>query len=438
MSGPRFFISAGEASGDAHAAKLMAAVKRRAPGAEFFGLGGPKMAAAGCELLRDMTVADSHIGLGPLLEIGKYLRLIRQVDRELAARRPDVCVFVDYPGLNFVLASRARVRRVPTLWYIPPQMWAWASFRVHKTKRRLTRLACIFPFDAEFYGKHGIDAEFVGHPLMDHFAEMERQNEKLKIKNEKLETAKKETATPSPYPLPSRERGEEEKVTKETAGQGRALSLRTTTASKVVLLLPGSRRKEIAGLLPLYLKVCAAMAEKVAGLKFVMGCLNERDAAQAREILRQNPGVEVETFVGRTPELMAAADFALAKSGTTTLELACFGVPMIALYPVSRWQYHLVARWFITTPFLSLPNAVAGRKIIPEYYLYWGPPEPIAAEAVEILTNVERNRQMRADLAEVRGKLGEPGASERAAEAALGLVGREIPATAWWRRGLWV
>jgi len=408
MSGPRFFISAGEASGDAHAAKLIAAVKRRAPGAEFFGLGGPKMAAAGCELIRDMTVDDSHMFfLGPMLQIGKYLKLIRRVDRELAARRPDVCVFVDYPGLNFVLASRARVRRVPTLWYIPPQMWAWASFRVHKTKRRLTRLACIFPFDAEFYGRHGIDAEFVGHPLMDHFAEMKlEENEKLKIKNEKLETAKATTA--------------------ETAAQ------------KVVLLLPGSRRKEIAGLLPLYLKVCAGMAKKVAGLKFVMGCLNERDAAQAREILRQHPGVEVEMFVGRTPELMAAADFALAKSGTTTLELACFGVPMMALYPVGWWQWQLMGRWLVKTPFLSLPNAVAGRQVIPEYYLYWGPPEPIAAEAVEILTDAARNRQMRAGLAEVRAKLGDPGASERAAEMALGLVGREIPATAWWRRGLWV
>jgi lipid-A-disaccharide synthase len=436
MSGPRFFISAGEASGDLHASKFIEAVKRRAPGAEFFGLGGPKMAAAGCELLRDMTVDDSHVGLvGPLLGIGKYLRLVARVDRELAARRPDVCVFVDYPGLNFVLASRARVRRVPTMWYIPPQMWAWASFRVHKTRRRLTRVACIFPFDAEFYGRHGIDARFVGHPLMDHFAALKldaatvakvkgtEEDEKLKIKNEKLETttATTETATTA---SPSSAGG--------FKGNGK------TTAQKVVLLLPGSRRKEIAGLLPLYLKICGLMVARVTGLKFVMGCLNERDAAQAREILRQHPEVAVETFVGRTQELMSAADFALAKSGTTTLELACFGVPMIALYPISRWQYHLVARWFITTPYLSLPNAVAGRKIIPEYYLYWGPPEPIAAEAVEILTNAERNRKMRADLAEVRAKLGEPGASERAAEAALGLVGREIPATAWYRRGLWV
>jgi lipid-A-disaccharide synthase len=110
----------------------------------------------------------------------------------------------------------------------------------------------------------------------------------------------------------------------------------------------------------------------------------------------------------------------------------------MALYPVGWWQWHLLGRWLVKTPYLSLPNAVAGRKVIPEYYLYWGPPEPIAAEAVEILTNEARNRQMRADLAEVRAKLGAPGASERAAEMALGLVGREIPATAWWRRGLWV
>ena len=146
MTGPKFFISAGEPSGDLHAANLIAALRRRSPEATFFGLGGPRMAHAGCDLLRDMTVHGSHMLLtGPLLELGKYLKLIGDVDRELEYRRPDVMVFVDYPGLNFVLASRGRVRRTPTMWYIPPQLWAWASFRVHKMARRLTRLACVLP-----------------------------------------------------------------------------------------------------------------------------------------------------------------------------------------------------------------------------------------------------------------------------------------------------
>jgi len=352
------------------------------------------MAAQGCHLISDMTVRGSHMFLvEPLLEIGHYLKLIGEVDRQLESRRPEVMVFVDYPGLNFVLASRGRARRIPTMWYIPPQLWAWASFRVHKMARRLTRLACIFPFTVEFYRRHGIDARFVGHPLIDHFAEFEPD---------------------------------------ASVAEG----LRGRADQKIILLLPGSRNSEITGLLPLYLKVCRLMGRRVDGLRFVMGCVNDKQAALARRIMRQAPGLEVEVFAGKTNELMAAADFALASSGTATLELACLQTPMISLYPVSRLQYNLIARWFITTPYLSLPNAVAQRRIIPEYCLYWGGPGPIADEAIDILTNSERNRRMRRDLDEVREKLGAPGASDRAAEAALDLVGREIPPIPWYRFGL--
>lgn len=396
MSGPTIFISAGEPSGDLHAANLIAAIRRQCPGATLFGLGGPNMATAGCELLRDMTVHGSHmLVVEPLLEIGSYLKLIARVDREIQARRPDLAIFVDYPGLNFVLASRCRVQRVPTFWYIPPQLWAWASFRARKMSRRLTRLACVFPFEVEFYHRAGIDARFVGHPLMDHFAGLS------------FDAAAVE------------------------AGRARP-------GEHVVLLLPGSRRKEIEGLLPVYLNVCRLIRRKLPATRFVMGCLNAAHARIADGIARDIGDPDIETFVAKTNELMSAADLALAASGTATLELAYFGTPMIALYPVNWWQYQLLARWLLTTKFLSLPNAVAGRAIVPEYYLYWGGPQPIADDAVDLLTNESRNARMRADLAEVRQMLGPPGASQHAAEAALELIGREIPPTPWYRWGLYV
>ena len=396
MSGPAIFISAGEPSGDLHAANLIAAMRRQCPGATFFGLGGPKMAAAGCELLRDMTVHGSHMMVvEPLLEIGSYLKLIAEVDREVQVRRPGLAVFVDYPGLNFVLASRCRVQCVPTFWYIPPQLWAWASFRAKKMSRRLTRVACVFPFEVDFYRRSKIDARFVGHPLMDHFAGLSFDAEAVE------------------------------------AGRARP-------GERVVLLLPGSRRKEIEGLLPIYLGVCRQIKQKLPGTRFVMGCLNAAHARMAGDIARSQGDPGIEMFVGKTNELMSVADLALAASGTATLELAYLGTPMIALYPVNWWQYQLLARWLLTTKFFSLPNAVAGRQIIPEYYLYWGGPGPIADDAVDLLTNEPRRSQMRRDLAEVREKLGQPGASERAAEAALELIGREILPTPWYRWGLYV
>jgi lipid-A-disaccharide synthase len=396
VSGPTIFISAGEPSGDLHAANLITAMRRQRPDATFFGLGGPKMAAAGCELLRDMTVHGSHmLIIEPLLEIGSYLKLIAEVDKQIQARRPDLAIFVDYPGLNFVLASRCRVARVPTFWYIPPQLWAWASFRVKKMSRRLTRVACVFPFEVDFYRRAGIDARFVGHPLMDHFAGL--------------------------------------KFDEAAVQAGRA-----RPGEKVVLLLPGSRRKEIEGLLPLYLNVCRLIRSRVPNTRFVMGCLNATHAGMAEGIARQQGGVEIETFIGKTNELMSVADMALAASGTATLELAHFGTPMIALYPVSRWQYTLLGRLLLRTPYLSLPNAVAGRCIVPEYYFYWGGPEPIVDDAVSLLTDEARAATMRAELSKVRRSLGEAGASERAAAAALDLIGRDIPPTPWYRWGLYV
>jgi len=394
VGGPTFFISAGEPSGDQHAANLVAAIRRRCPDAEFFGLGGPALAAQGCELIRDMTIHGSHMFLvEPLLEVGAYLKLIGDVDRRLEDRRPDVMIFVDYPGLNFVLASRGRVRRIPSLWYIPPQLWAWASFRVHKMARRLTRLACVFPFTVDFYRRHGIDATFVGHPLVDHFASV------------RMDPQAVEAGRPGP-------------------------------GEQVVLLLPGSRHSEIEKLTPLYTDVCRLIQGRIPTVRFLMGCLNDAHAQIAGRLLRRSRGPRVEIFAGKTNELMSVATLALAASGTATLELACLGTPMIALYPVSRLQYHLLGRWLISTPFLSLPNAVAGRAVVPEYYLRWEGPGPIAAEAVELLTDDERRNRMRSDLAGIRAALGPPGAPDRAAACALELVGQAVPPPPAWRPGL--
>ena len=384
--GPRLFVSAGEASGDLHAAALIRAVRRRAPEVEVVGLGGPRMAAAGARLLAD-TTHFGIMGVAPLLGgVSHYLDLLSRADRVLAHDRPDLAVVIDCPGFHFLVGSRLRARRIPVLWYIPPQVWAWAPWRVKKLARRFSHVACVLPHEKPFFEGSGIPATYVGHPVMDH-----------------LRTY--------------------------AADEALAASLRPAPDAPLVALLPGSRRQEVAGILRRQLDVARALARAEPRCTFVCPLADEAHRAWAAPVLA-GADLPVRVVVGRTHEVQREADLALAKSGTTTLELLYYGTPMMVFYNVGRLEWHLLGRWIIAPAYrerLSLPNALAGRTIVPESMHDRRVTDAERAEAVALLTNPDRRRRMQADLSQVRAALDMPGAADRTADLVMDLVGTDVP-----------
>jgi len=387
VSSPRIFVSAGEASGDLHGASLIRALRRRAPGADILALGGPRMQAAGAHLLAD-TTHFGIIGVAPLLGgVSHYLDLLSRADRLLASHQPDAAVVIDCPGFHFLLGSRLRARRVPVLWYIPPQVWVWAPWRVRKLARRFTRVACVLPHEKAFFEAHGVPATYVGHPVVDHLRAHEPDEAFL-------------------------------------------ASLRSEADAPLVALLPGSRRQEVTGILRRQLTVARALAERKPRCTFVCALAREAHRPWAAEVLKAS-GVPVRTVVGKTHEVQQSADLALAKSGTTTLELLYYGTPMVVFYNVSWAEWRLVGRWIINPAYrdkLSLPNALAGRRIVPESMHDRPVTEGEIAEAVTLLTDADRRRRMQTDLAEVRRTLEVPRAAECAADLVMDLLGTDVPA----------
>ena len=391
MGRPRIFISAGEMSGDLHGSNLIRAILRKAPRAEIVGLGGRGMEAAGARMLAN-TVEFGVIGFVPLFaSVSRYLDLLSRADRFIAAWRPDVAVTIDCPGFHFLLASRLRARRVPVLWYIPPQLWAWAPWRVRKLRRRFTHVACVLPIEKTFFGEHGVPATFVGHPVVDHLRGLDLDEDFIG-------------------------------------------SLRTRRDDRVVALMPGSRRQEVAPILRRQLAVARALAARDPHCSFVMALASEEHRAWAAPETAAS-GLAIRTVVGKTHEVESAADLALTKSGTTTLELVYYGTPMAVFYNVSWAEWNFAGRWLVKTPYLGLPNAMAGRRIVPEYMWNKPPTATEIDEVVSLLADERRRRQMQADLADVRRQIDVAGAADKAAGLVLEMVGKDVPDTPAWRSG---
>jgi len=391
MSGPRIFISAGEPSGDRHASHLIRSLRELAPGIETAGLGGPCMAEAGCRLVAN-TVDLGIIGVGPLFgSFWRYLAALSQADRFVAAWKPDVAVVIDNPGFHFLVASRLRARRIPTLWYIPPQLWAWASWRVRKLKRRFSHVACVLPHEEAFFRAHGVPATFVGHPVVE------------QLKSHVLDEAFIRT-------------------------------LRATPGERLVALLPGSRRQEVAPILARQLVVAKALAARHPPCAFVLALASEAHRELAAPLAAAS-GLSIRTVVGKTHEVQSAADLALTKSGTTTLELAFYETPMAVFYNVSWADWNLVGRWLVTTPYLSLPNALAGRRIVPEYMRAGVPDAAMIEECSGLLVDERRRAEVKAALADIHRQIDLVGTSVNAAREVLALVGASVPEPSLFRSG---
>ena len=377
MTARRVMIVAGEASGDLHGGNLVRAMHRIDPDIRFTGVGGKQMQRAGVELLAD--VADMAV-VG-LTEVVFRLRMILGVLRRLKALLkkdpPDLVILIDYPDFNLPLARTAKKCGVKVLYYISPQVWAWRKGRVKTIRETVDRMVVILPFEEKFYRDAGIDVTFVGHPLLD----------EVRKKYERPEALKR-------FGL------REEAVT--------------------IAVLPGSRRNEVAALLPEMLRACRILTERISPIQFILPIAGTLDPAFVRNILRPFP-IRVNVVPDEIYDVIAVADAAMVASGTATLETALLETPMVVIYKVSGVSY-AVGRRVIRVDHISLVNLIAGRAVVPELIQAEANPERIAAEVGQIVTRREKAREMRAALAEIREKLGTPGASQRTAQIACGML----------------
>lgn len=375
----KIMIVAGEASGDLHGGNLVRALHELDPALLFYGVGGARMKAAGVQLVAD--AADmAVVGLTEVVfKLGLLLKVMHRLKASLKREPPDLVILIDYPDFNLSIARAARKHGISVLYYISPQVWAWRKGRIATIRSSVDRMAVILPFEKEFYREAGMDVTFVGHPLLDEVKKKYRRKEALRrfgLKDDAL-----------------------------TVG-----------------LLPGSRRSEVARLLPEMLQACRILEGRLSPLQFILPMAGTLDPGLVQDILRQFP-VQVSVVRDEIYDAIALSDVSIVASGTATLETALLEIPMVVVYKVSAPSY-AIGRRVIRVEHISLVNLIAGRQVVPELIQDEANPERIADEVRQLLVRVEKQRAMKAALAEIRGKLGAPGASQRTAQIAWEMLGK--------------
>lgn len=369
----KVMLLAGEASGDLHGAALARELKSRRPEVELFGIGGDRMAAEGVRLLWNPTRL-SIIGFGEALrKLPLFYRWQARVKRAIRDERPAAVVLIDFGGFNLGVADCARRLGVPAVYYIPPAAWAYGRGRARRVAQSCTRVAAVFPFEADVYREAGARVTFVGHPLLD-------------------------------VVRPARTRPETRRA------------LQAGDEDLLVGLLPGSRRQEIEQLLPVMLAAARKLESGRPGLRWALGLAPTVDRDRvATEVAAS--GLPVLIWPS-AHDVMQGADVLMAASGTATLEAALFGTPMVIVYRVSPFTYRL-ARRLIKLPHISLPNILAGEEVAPELVQDALTPESLAAAVERYLNDPGLREEARSRLRAAVERLGEPGAAGRAAALVL-------------------
>jgi lipid-A-disaccharide synthase len=369
-------VVCGEASGDAHASELVAALQERRPDLRFFGMGGARLQARGVELLYGAHEV-SVMGITEVLpKIPRILQVLRGLAEAAAERRPACAILVDIPDFNLRLAAKLKALGIPVVYYVSPMIWAWRRGRVKTIARLVDRMLCILPFEEAFYRDAGVSARYVGSPVLEQI--------------------------PSPA----------------SAGDFRqrlGLSQAPTLA-----LLPGSRMSEIRRILPAMVGAARALVKERPELQVVVPVA---PTIAREEILQrfEGSGVTPVLVEGRAPEVVGASDAAIVASGTAVLEAGLMQRPLVVVYRVSLVTYW-VGRMLLKVAHVALVNLLAGRRLVPELLQGDMTPERIAGEVRKVWVPGAPREQMLQGLAEVRGTLGGEGAARRAAEAVLELL----------------
>jgi lipid-A-disaccharide synthase len=372
MSAPEILISAGEASSDMYAARLTTALRART-GARLFGMGGKRMAEAGVDL-----IADYHqvavVGISEVLhKIPTVVGVQRKIAAEAVRRRAALAILVDSPGTHLGVARRLKNNGIRVGYFIGPQVWAWRPGRVRVVKRLVERMVVIFPFEEAIYREAGVPVDFVGHPLVD--------------------------------------------VVKASMSRAEFAARHGLDAGRpIVTLLPGSRRSEIERHYPLIMEACERLSGELrtrGSIQFVLAAAPALGAELFAPYAR--PGVSVTRVEGATYDALSAADCAIVASGTATVEAALLGTPMVVVYRVSPTSAFVLKR-MVRSSFIAMVNLIAGRRVVPELIQDQFTSEAVVEEVRKLLGSPAAREEMKADLAEVRTKLGPGGAIERAAD----------------------
>jgi len=370
-------LSCGEASGDLYAGALTRELLALDPTIALSGLAGPRFAAAGGRLIDDYRGVNASGLIEPFAKLPRLVAAKRRMIEAARADPPDALILIDFSGFNLRLAPAIKRLGVPVIYYISPQIWAWRPKRLATIARLVDRVLVIFPFEEAIYRDAGVPVEFVGHPLID-------------------------LAAP-------------------TATRGALLdSLGLSPSAPTIAILPGSRKGEVARILPDLVDAAARIRAAVPAAQFVVARAPHLDDALFDAVRVPRPGT-MAVAVDQTDAVLAAADVALTASGTATVQCALHDTPMVIVYRVSPLSYRLLRR-LVKVEAIGMVNLIAGERIVPELVQEAFTPEAVAAEAASMLTDAARAARIRAGLARVRSRLGGPGASRRAAEAILRVV----------------
>lgn len=339
----KIFISACEPSADLHCAHLIEAIKEMDPSVEFVGFGGEKMEEAGCYLLAN-TVENAAMIYNVLKQLGYYRKLLKTAKIFFQENVVDLTILCDSPAFNFHIARLAKKKLSDTLFYVAPQLWAWAPWRIKKLRRRCDRLACILPFEKDWFARQEVDVEFVGNPLFDDINIDIDKNVKIYSSFE--------------------------------------------AANAKIALIPGSRNAEIETLWPAMQQIALRIQDRWKNCTFLVSAATDTKLEMLSNSHIRN--FKCEYVTDDVMGIAEKADFALVASGSATLQVAAMGCPMVIMYQSNKFMWHFIGKWLIRTRFLSLVNILARKALVPEYMPYFTSIEPIFQKCSALLANNTR------------------------------------------------
>lgn len=373
----KILIIAGEASGDLHGANLVREINRQDPSITFYGVGSKRMQEAGIQMLADASEISVVGATEVLAHLRPIWRVFNRLKHFLFEERPDLLILIDFPDFNIMLGKRAKKYRIPVLYYISPQVWAWRKGRIKKIASLVKAMIVVFPFEVDLYKQAGVDVRFVGHPLTD--------------------------VVQSRY----------------TQAEAKA-QLGLDPAKRAIAILPGSRKKEISSLLPDMLRAAVALNTRFQDLQYILPVAPTLNRDFLGSFIGQST-FPLTLTDGRVYDVLRASDAALVTSGTATLETGLMAVPMVIVYRMSALS-HLIAKMIVDVDHIGLVNIVAGKRVVPELVQHDATPQNMADALAALLGDREYYQNVRLQLGNIRSQLGETGANARVAAIVLDFI----------------